>query len=105
MKIGYRRAQKASPDFMSVYEGYDQSVEVRLTTFVVRAVPEHVITLYDYIMSTFVPNRNGNGSQQPQESSVHEPSAPDKQGAQQTTDQIRVRARLAEFQGEALSNW
>ena len=102
MNIAYRRAQKASPDFLSVYEGYDQSVEIRLTTFVVRAMPEHVIALYDYIMSTFVPNRNGNGSQETQEVPTQEsPSAADQASSSPNpSDRIRVRARLAEFQGE-----
>jgi vacuolar protein sorting-associated protein 13A/C len=52
--IKYVRAQKESPEFMSVYNGIDQSVEVALSTFNFNVVPEPVLTLYDFIMSTFV---------------------------------------------------
>lgn len=54
VSIKYVRAQKESPEFMSVYNGIDQTVEVALSTFTFHVAPEPVLTLYDFIMSTFV---------------------------------------------------
>lgn len=102
MEVAYRRVQKSSPDFISVYDGFDQSVEVKLSTFIFRAVPEHVLSLYDYLMTTFVPDRsNGNPTDQPEkkpEDEIHDQDAivhPSK-------DRIRVRANLASFEGKLL---
>ncbi|CAE6434049.1 unnamed protein product, partial [Rhizoctonia solani] len=54
VRIKYVRAQKESPEFMSVYDGIDQSVDVALSAFTFNVAPEPVLTLYDFIMSTFV---------------------------------------------------
>ncbi len=56
--VTYTRVQKDSPEFTSVFEGIDQKVEVRISTFIFRAAPEPVIALYDFIMTTFVPQAN-----------------------------------------------
>jgi vacuolar protein sorting-associated protein 13A/C len=55
MKISYKRVQKNSPEFATVYESIDQSVDVQLSTFIFHAAPEPVVSLYDFIMTTFVP--------------------------------------------------
>lgn len=57
LSISYRRIQKTSPDFYTSYEGIEQSVDVCLSTFIFKATPEPVISLYDFIMSTFVPQQ------------------------------------------------
>ncbi|CAE6445232.1 unnamed protein product [Rhizoctonia solani] len=54
VRIKYVRAQKESPEFIPVYDGIDQSVDVSLSTFTFNVAPEPVLTLYDFIMSTFV---------------------------------------------------
>ncbi|KAI5124698.1 hypothetical protein M0805_004304 [Coniferiporia weirii] len=100
MNIAYRRVQKVSPDFVTVYDGFDQSVEVKLSTFVFRAVPEHVLPLYDYIMSTFVPNKkNSQTAKEPDQTPGK--SGEDANGqatVQQPGDRILVRANLVSFQ-------
>lgn len=55
MKISYKRVQKNSPEYATVYESIDQSVDVQLSTFIFHAAPEPVVSLYDFIMTTFVP--------------------------------------------------
>ncbi|KAI0047829.1 hypothetical protein FA95DRAFT_1589004 [Auriscalpium vulgare] len=55
LTVAYTRAQKASPDFATIYEGYDQSVDISISTVIFSAAPEPVLTLYDFIMTTFVP--------------------------------------------------
>jgi len=54
LKVVYTRAQKESPEFNSKYEGIEQNVDVVISTLVFRAAPEPVLSLYDFIMSTFV---------------------------------------------------
>lgn len=59
LKVSYSRVQKESPDFLTIYEGIDQNVDVKVSTLVFHAAPEPVLALYDFIMSTFVtPNSN-----------------------------------------------
>ncbi|KAL5518944.1 VPS13 [Sanghuangporus vaninii] len=103
MNIAYRRAQEASPDFLSVYDGYNQSVDVNLTTFVLRSMPEHVLSLHDFIMTTFVPNNDGTASQQ-KEGPISPESPIDQPSDQVSSDRIRVRSRLASFQVLLLDN-
>jgi vacuolar protein sorting-associated protein 13A/C len=55
LSVSYTRVQKDSPEFSTIYENIEQSVDVRLSTFIFHAVPEPVISLYDFIMTTFVP--------------------------------------------------
>lgn len=55
LKIKYTRVQKEAPNFASLYEGIDQNVDIKMSTLVFRAEPEPVIALYDFIMTTFVP--------------------------------------------------
>ncbi|TBU65089.1 vacuolar protein sorting-associated protein 13 [Dichomitus squalens] len=53
--VKYTRVQQASPEFQPVYEGIDQNVDMKISTFLFRAAPEPVVTVYDFIMTTFVP--------------------------------------------------
>lgn len=54
--VKYKRAQRESPEFETIFEGIDQSVDVRISTFIFHAAPEPVIALYDFVMKTFVPS-------------------------------------------------
>ncbi|KAI6047634.1 vacuolar protein sorting-associated protein 13 [Pisolithus marmoratus] len=58
LSLSYTRVQETSPDFVVAYPAIEQSVNICLSTFVFRAVPEPVISLYDFVMSTFVPQNN-----------------------------------------------
>ncbi|KAI0756975.1 vacuolar protein sorting-associated protein 13 [Daedaleopsis nitida] len=58
LTVKYTRVQQASPEYQPVYEGIDQNVDVKISTFLFRAAPEPVVTLYDFIMTTFVPQNN-----------------------------------------------
>lgn len=103
MIVAYRRIQKSSPDFLTKYDGYNQTVDVTLSTFNVRAVPEHVIALYDFIMTTFVPKKNGTASQPPSEASTPgDEQGPEQVQAEGSDDRIRVRTKLASFQGKGV---
>lgn len=97
--VAYTRVQKNSPEFISVYEGIDQSVDIKISTFVFRAAPEPVISLYDFIMTTFVPQSN------PQLAITNaEPKHLEKDALVADSDsvaegRIRVIVKLAQVQG------
>lgn len=54
LRIAYTRVQKDSPEFFTVHNGVDQNVDIKMSTLVFRAAPEPVLSLYDFIMTTFV---------------------------------------------------
>ncbi|XP_006454344.1 hypothetical protein AGABI2DRAFT_114096 [Agaricus bisporus var. bisporus H97] len=54
LSVKYTRIQKDSPEYTAVYEGVDQNVDIRISTIVFHAAPEPIISLYDFIMATFV---------------------------------------------------
>ncbi|CAK5280530.1 unnamed protein product [Mycena citricolor] len=89
LSLTYRRAQKESPEFTTVYEGIDQSVDIKLSTFIFRAAPEPVLTLYDFIMTTFVP-QSSNTPAPVEPADVQTPSASD--------GKIRVLVKLDSVQ-------
>lgn len=55
LSVSYLRVQRNSPEFSTLYDNIEQSVDVRLSTFIFNAAPEPVISLYDFLMTTFVP--------------------------------------------------
>lgn len=55
LTLKYTRAQQATPDFLTLYEGIDQSIDAQISTVVLRTAPEPILTVYDFIMTTFVP--------------------------------------------------
>lgn len=57
--VKYKRAQRESPEFDTLFEGIDQSVDVQISTFIFHAAPEPVVALYDFVMKTFVPDTDG----------------------------------------------
>jgi vacuolar protein sorting-associated protein 13A/C len=102
LNIVYRRTQRASPEFTSLHEGIDQSVDIRFSTFMFRAAPEPVLMLYDFIMTTFVSQSNNQSTRKAtsQESDVVKESS----HQQTSNDQIRVAVKLAGVQGSFLSS-
>ncbi|KAH7930968.1 vacuolar protein sorting-associated protein 13 [Leucogyrophana mollusca] len=99
LSVSYRRVQKASPEFASVYEGIDQSVDIQVSTFIFHAAPEPVVSLYDFIMTTFVPQ----GSDQPTIEGDTDQSADTVSGMPVSLDEpssgiIRVAVKLESVQ-------
>ncbi|KAF8274093.1 hypothetical protein EI94DRAFT_1696360 [Lactarius quietus] len=52
LRVDYTRVQNASPE----YEGFDQDITVDVSTVIFWTAPEPLLTLYDLIMTTFVPS-------------------------------------------------
>ncbi|KAJ6604648.1 vacuolar protein sorting-associated protein 13 [Mycena vulgaris] len=96
LSLTYRRVQKESPEFLTVYEGIDQSVDITISTFIFRAAPEPVLSLYDFIMTTFVPQSNPAMIESAEDSPIDEPEI----AVQSTSggDKIRVLVKLASVQ-------
>ena len=99
LTVKYTRCQQASPEYQPVYEGIDQNVNVKISTFLFRAAPEPVVTLYDFIMTTFVPQSSGNAEAQPTPDAP-EHGAPDAAvDSAASSGKIRVLLTLASIQG------
>jgi vacuolar protein sorting-associated protein 13A/C len=104
LSVSYTRVQKESPEFLSVYEGINQSVDIKISTFVFRAAPEPVISLYDFVMTTFVPQSNTQPSLNTQ-LEILEKSEVDAtvEAASISDGKIRVLVKLARVQGQLAS--
>jgi vacuolar protein sorting-associated protein 13A/C len=95
VKVKYMKVQKDSPEFMGVHEGVDQSVDTELSTFKITLAPEPILSLYDFIMTTFVPKDDENAASD--EQTIKEEQQ--QQSAQTSSDKIRVRVKLTSAQG------
>jgi hypothetical protein len=95
LTIAYQRVQNNSPDFISVHEGINQAVDIHISTFKFCAAPEPVISLYDFVMTTFVPQTDQ------QLTTTREPQAHGTASQPNTSapaEQIRVLIKLASVQ-------
>lgn len=105
LKVKYVRAQQLSPEFQTTYEGIDQSVDIKVSTVVVRAAPEPVISLYDFIMNTFVPNRGTPPpaiEAPPETTPTVDSPEPTPTVVQGAVEKIRVLVKLASVQGKVV---
>ncbi|KAI8884432.1 hypothetical protein K501DRAFT_332624 [Backusella circina FSU 941] len=53
INVKYRKASREHPHFQSLYGGYDQTVDVVLSTLTVIVMRDSLLKLYDWIMNTF----------------------------------------------------
>ena len=104
LTVRYKRCEPGSPIFLSRFDGIDQSVDVKISTFIFRAAPEPVLAVYDFIMTTFVPAPAPN-QQQPQVVDGEVLASRGKDGVpvvvehQQADQKIKVLVDLASVQG------
>jgi vacuolar protein sorting-associated protein 13A/C len=89
VRVKYARVNKESPEFMSVYDGIDQSIDTSISTLKLNIEPEPLISLYDFIMTTFVPERSADESPQV---ATDDPEA--------NSEKLRIRVRLRGVQRE-----
>lgn len=107
LNVRYTRVQKESPDFITTFEGFEQAVDVRLSTFIFKASPEPLIAVYDFIMSAFV-SRNSqpestpanraivSGNSQPSDREAKEPTTV----SESSSERMRVKVQLASVRCE-----
>lgn len=112
VRIKYAKVQKDSPEFQTVWEGVDQTIAVELSTFNFSVAPIPILSLYDFIMTTFVPSHDANsiatppGRLEDTTTDVSEREVTnDADGSPQPSgsDKIRVRVKLTRARG-ALSH-
>ena len=102
--VKYTRVDVQAPNFSTTYESINQNVDIKITTVVVRAAPEPVVALYDFIMTTFVPENKDHGAVAADADA--EPGTPEpapEVGAQRNPEEkIRVLVKLAGVQSQCL---
>ena len=99
LTVGYTRVQQKTPEFLSPYDGADQNVDMKISTVIVRLSPEAILTLYDFLMTTFVPS-SGSGSATAAPSPENEVSSPAMVAQdEQSSGKIRVSINLASVKG------
>ena len=99
LTVAYIRVQSDSPEFLTVYEGINQAVDIQISTFKFRAAPKPIIAFYDFIMATFVsrPAQEPTGNRElPLQGNTPGSRAATSESAEQ---QIRILLKLASVQG------
>lgn len=95
VQVNYFQVDKDSPDFMSQYEGIDKTVDTQLSTFNITLAPEPILSLYDFIMTTFA----SDGDEGASISEVGEDGESVKPAEQpQTNDKMRIKVKLTSAQ-------
>ena len=100
LAVKYVRVDRQSPEYVPVYKGIDQNVDITTSTFVFRAAPEPVISLYEFIMTTFVPERSADITHSPVNSPQSEDGPAGQTETGNTSDKINVSLKLASVQGK-----
>jgi vacuolar protein sorting-associated protein 13A/C len=101
LTLAYARVQQHHPDFMTKHEGFDQDIKVSLSTFIFHAAPEPVISLYDFIMTTFVPEKS-TSPPPPVSAREQEGAQGGTQGDPSRSGKIRVAVDLASVQSKCI---
>lgn len=97
VQVKYIKVQKDSPEFMTKHEGVDTSIDTELSTFKFTISPEPILSLYDFIMTTFVPNNQSSVEQPPQDVETQVQGV-DQEDAQPSADKMRIRVKLTSAQ-------
>ncbi|GMK58122.1 hypothetical protein CspeluHIS016_0501540 [Cutaneotrichosporon spelunceum] len=90
VRVKYLKVEKDAPDFMTKHEGIDTSIDTELSTFNITLAPEPILSLYDFIMTTFV-------GQDDTEKPVAEQAADENQESV-SMDKMRIRVKLTSAQ-------
>lgn len=91
VQVHYFQVDKDSPDFMAKHEGIDKTVDTQLSTFNITLAPEPILSLYDFIMTTFA----SDGDEDVNAANAGDDGESVKNAAQpQTNDKMRVKIKL-----------
>ena len=96
LRVDYTRVQNTSPE----YEGFDQDITVDVSTVIFWTAPEPLLTLYDLIMTTFVPSSPipGEPSTAVESTTAIVEPAPESSSVQRT-GKLRLFVKLASVEG------
>ena len=96
LRVDYTRVQNTSPE----YEGFDQDITVAVSTVMFWTAPEPLLTLYDLIMTTFVPSSSipGEPSTAVESTTAGVQPTPESSSVQRT-GKLRLFVKLASVEG------
>ncbi|KAK0532867.1 Vacuolar protein sorting-associated protein 13 [Tilletia horrida] len=94
VRVKYTRVQADSPEFMTVYEGIDQSINVELSTINIMLTRVSVLAVYDWIMTTFVPESPPPTPEQDVSNPTDAQKPVDAQVEKPRQEKLRVRVKL-----------
>ncbi|GAA5952650.1 hypothetical protein JCM21900_006060 [Sporobolomyces salmonicolor] len=89
VRIRYQGVQKASPEFQTVHEGFDKTVDVEMSTLNVVITRTSILLLFDWIMTTFTDPDDTAAPASPASDSNDE-----AQLEEASTDKLRVKVKL-----------
>ncbi|KAI1802701.1 vacuolar protein sorting-associated protein 13 [Daldinia bambusicola] len=64
VRVKFTRVKKESPEFMPVYEGIETNVNVAVSTINLVVTRKTLLTLLDFVLTTFTNNNNSSSQQQ-----------------------------------------
>ncbi|KAG6842210.1 hypothetical protein C0991_000180 [Blastosporella zonata] len=97
--VSYTKVQKDHPDFADVFESLNQTVDIKVSTFIFCTAPEPVLSLYDFVMTTFVPQTGPQPLiQEPQASQNSNDQAGNQMKLEATDGRMRIIVKLASVQ-------
>ncbi|KAJ1653989.1 Vacuolar protein sorting-associated protein 13 [Dispira simplex] len=102
LRVEYKRVDPTSPEFITQYEGMRQSVEVNLFNVNINIIRGSILTLYDFILKTFVPSPGTPTPPPPRGLAGQSPSSQltlelSPQGTRDDPATVRVRVGLSEI--------
>ncbi|UZJ53507.1 hypothetical protein CBS101457_002827 [Exobasidium rhododendri] len=96
VRVKYTQVDTDSPEFMTVYEGIDQSINVEVSTINIMLTRVSILAVYDWIMTTFVPEDPISPTSQKQIDTIktENPSAEILASTSERKEKLRVRVKL-----------
>lgn len=97
VRIRYQGVQKTSPEFQTVHEGFDKSVDVEMSTLNVVVTRSSILFLFDWVMTTFTDPNDATAPQQPTIEAGEGQGSDGGEGAQVdevASDKLRVKVKL-----------
>ncbi|KAG7099216.1 hypothetical protein E1B28_001083 [Marasmius oreades] len=99
LSVSYVRTQTDSPEFLTVCDGIEQVVDVKISTLRFHAAPEPLVSLYDFIMTTFVPPSSNTPAEELRTTSSEQIRAsPESSQSSNSSGKIKVGVELASVQ-------
>lgn len=92
VRVRYQGVQKDSPEFQTVHEGFDKSVDVEMSTLNLVVTRSSILLLFDWIMTTFTePDDAAAPTKLPSDGA---PLPAPQASEDPSTDKLRVKVKL-----------
>ncbi|BGP36549.1 Vacuolar protein sorting-associated protein 13 [Rhodotorula kratochvilovae] len=91
VRIRYQGVQKTSPEFQTVHEGFDKTVDVEMSTLNVVVTRSSILLLFDWVMTTFT---DPNDAAAPEQLAIEAGEGQDDASEETSTDKLRVKVKL-----------